>query len=560
MRKSLGMLQTIVVSALFAGLTLLALQSCNESSKRTSSSDSWKVIYNQAEQFQQEGRLDKAEAALQQALNLAESASADSRALCKSLHALAQLEFNLGNYERAQQLYLKLVSIKQRQGASNNGSLAWNLSELGDAYYWQAKYKQAFDQYQRSAAIYEKDGQLIGLSGSLCKLADTCVKLGDEMQAIPLYNKAYMFAAAAKSNPVFDAYSYLLLDLVAKMSEERAELCKDTGHDQLALKYSVEANNRWKSLAEHTAQPKRPPFPSGRLSEIFLNASRRRKDQTTLLEAAAPDLVQTLETLAYNYCHAGLYGESELLFQRIMDIFNRVSLYNKVLLLDRAEFVSVLYKEWHSCHQTEPLPPANLKQADAKADSAAMPVIDNPYLTEYRSIKHRQDRFEERSNLSQKYCRAIPTHHAIEILQRLQPLVCIGRGVDYWQSMLQKSKNDVTAYEFAYKPGDEHEQPLQSSPGTRILSPGAKEVEAETNRTLVILNPPAKDSIAFESLSKYPGRNLVYIGEPEGLTSADDAFFRLLFKSWKLKEIVALPQWPETYDVMFVYERKSDKS
>lgn len=391
---------------------------------------------------------------------------------------------------------------------------------------------------------------MIGLASSLRKQADACGRLGDDIQAIDLYKRADMFNSHLKQNAVFDAYAYMILDLEAQISAERAELCRKTKHDKLAMQYTIEADKRWRRLAELPAKSMSAPSPSGQLAIIIYHATRRTKEQSTLFEATAPGLVATLERLAYEYCHAGMYGEAELLFGRIMEIFNRVAEYNKRLQLDRLEFAVALYKDWHACHQAVPPLVEDRMHVVGKVETkppggARKDLVDNPYLTEFRSLKHRQDRFEERPRLWQKFGRAIPTNHALMVLREYQPLIVLGPKVDYWMAMLRKAKVDAISLTVS-----------EEQSAVRIAR-AIEKTGLKPQRTLVICSPPAGSSIASNALASYAGKTLIFIGQPAGFFGDDNAFFQLLSKDWKLRSLSPLPQWPEVYDVVSVYERKA---
>jgi hypothetical protein len=49
---------------------------------------------------------------------------------------------------------------------------------------------------------------------------------------------------------------------------------------------------------------------------------------------------------------------------------------------------------------------------------------------------------------------------------------------------------------------------------------------------------------------------IVYVGEPEGMCTASDTFFRLLSLSWREIAHVAIPSWPGIHDALWVYTRK----
>lgn len=547
-----GHLSRIILGAALAAYGIFYLQACDQLPGEPRVNQSWQELSAKAESAEQSGKLAEAEEIWQRALKLSEATKANSKQLNRSLHALGRIEFFSGNFARAKEHYLRLIAIKEREGIEAKASLPWNLSELGDVYYWLGDYELALEQYRRSAELYEQDGQMIGLAASLRKQADACARLNDDLQAIDLYKRADMFNTYAKQNPAFDAYAYMILDQEAQIAAERAELCRKTKHFELAMHYSREAERLWRRLAELPVKSTKAPFPSGRLVEIVLRATRKTKEQASIFEAAAPGLVATLEALAYEYCHAGMYCEAELLYRRLIELFNRVAEYNRQLQLDRSEFVSTLFKDWHACHQAVPI----LAEGDSQQSAGAKPQnagnagtssLENPYLTEFRSIKHRQDRFEERARLWQKFGRAIPTRHALTVLKSYQPLFVVGTGVDYWTAMLRKLKVDLTAFT------------LSKEEGSRQMASVVRQLERQPASTLVILSAPPQSSFACELLSKYAGSKVIYIGQPAGLFGSDEDFFLLLAKQWKLKSLSPLPQWPEVYDVLSVYERKSER-
>lgn len=67
--------------------------------------------------------------------------------------------------------------------------------------------------------------------------------------------------------------------------------------------------------------------------------------------------------------------------------------------------------------------------------------------------------------------------------------------------------------------------------------------------------PPFNNPLAYESLKKFKGDKFIYIGEPKGGCTGDDAFFDLLYKSFKLVECIDIPSWPAIFDTLNLYKR-----
>ena len=63
--------------------------------------------------------------------------------------------------------------------------------------------------------------------------------------------------------------------------------------------------------------------------------------------------------------------------------------------------------------------------------------------------------------------------------------------------------------------------------------------------------------IAGMTLNLFFGTHLIYIGEPIGMSTADDVFFTLIDKYWQLEQKVEIKQWPGIHDSVFLYTRKT---
>jgi hypothetical protein len=80
--------------------------------------------------------------------------------------------------------------------------------------------------------------------------------------------------------------------------------------------------------------------------------------------------------------------------------------------------------------------------------------------------------------------------------------------------------------------------------------------QAGRGRALFLCWPSYRDPFAARALTAFAGAVLLYVGEPAGGHTADDAFFEQLAREWLCVEEVALPNWPGTRDSLTVYRRR----
>jgi hypothetical protein len=80
---------------------------------------------------------------------------------------------------------------------------------------------------------------------------------------------------------------------------------------------------------------------------------------------------------------------------------------------------------------------------------------------------------------------------------------------------------------------------------------------AHTDRALFLCWPGYGDPSAAQALDVGRWRTVLYIGEPAGGHTADDAFHTHLAESYDKVEEVALPNWPGTRDRLTVYQPRA---
>ncbi len=98
---------------------------------------------------------------------------------------------------------------------------------------------------------------------------------------------------------------------------------------------------------------------------------------------------------------------------------------------------------------------------------------------------------------------------------------------------------------------------LPTRPVFADVRPGDASVAGRhPDRVLLLCWPPYDDPMARDALSAYGGDLVVYVGEPRGGCSGDDAFFDLLDRDWTLEHLHVPARWEGAYDDVAVYRRR----
>jgi hypothetical protein len=157
------------------------------------------------------------------------------------------------------------------------------------------------------------------------------------------------------------------------------------------------------------------------------------------------------------------------------------------------------------------------------------------------------------------------TREAVEAVRDFSPggVIEIGSGNGYLAYVLARYGVDVKAFDAHPLPENRYfvHPDLPFAPplwfNVALGGPDAIAPEDRT-RTLVLCWPPYDEPMAHESLVRYAGDRLVYVGEGDGGCTADDAFHGELMRSWSLVRTLRLGSWWPGRCWAFFYERGAD--
>lgn len=160
-----------------------------------------------------------------------------------------------------------------------------------------------------------------------------------------------------------------------------------------------------------------------------------------------------------------------------------------------------------------------------------------------------------------RYSYAIPDDTALDLLAARAPIVEIGAGTGYWTYLLRQRGVDVLAFDANPPLDDTHSNEFHRNDlavgviWSEVLIGGPEQAARHSDRALFLCWPPPGDPMAADALAAYQGQCVIFIGEWNPKTAADEAFFAALEESWELEEVYELPRWFGMKDRMSVWMR-----
>lgn len=185
-------------------------------------------------------------------------------------------------------------------------------------------------------------------------------------------------------------------------------------------------------------------------------------------------------------------------------------------------------------------------------------MLIKPLLNTYLELYYNDpDDACARQDLVNEYSWAVPDDKAIRTLLKHSPVVEMGAGTGYWAYLLRAAGGDVVAYDRCV--GDVFNINVWHPKGnsfTEILKGGPKDLAQHSDRSLFLCWPPLESSMAYECLTFWGGKTLIYVGEGMGGVTADEKFIVELRTKFSLIETVKIPKWAGMNDDMTVWSRK----
>jgi len=150
----------------------------------------------------------------------------------------------------------------------------------------------------------------------------------------------------------------------------------------------------------------------------------------------------------------------------------------------------------------------------------------------------------ERDSFTKIFSWAIPDKKTIDDIKTFvdgDSVLEIGAGNGLWYYLLKKLGVNIHATDIY-------------NDNVEVLTNIEALEKYETN-VLFMCWPPYSDSMAYESLKKFNGNKLIYIGEGEGGFTGDYYFHEEL-EEWKFEKMISIKMWYGINDSVFLYVRK----
>lgn len=280
------------------------------------------VFNNLGELYATQGKYTAAEAQLQRALTIYETALGPTHPLVGiCINNIGTLYCRLGKYKEAEVLLQRSLTIKEAIDGGDDRQVALSLSNLAMVYDARGEYAEAEQLYARALAINESifGSRHPTVAISLNNLAGIHNARGDLSTAEQLYRRALAIDEAELSpdDPG------LAVDL-----NNLGELCRVQGRYREAASYYQQAI----AIRESALAPDHPDLAQSLNNRALLYVAQGRYEdaEADLRRAMAiheaslgpghPDVATNISNLAYLYKMQARYAEAEPLYERALSI------------------------------------------------------------------------------------------------------------------------------------------------------------------------------------------------------------------------------------------------
>ena len=182
--------------------------------------------------------------------------------------------------------------------------------------------------------------------------------------------------------------------------------------------------------------------------------------------------------------------------------------------------------------------------------------FDNPYLEAtaditstgpgYREVENIAEGFRRRETLIEEYAWAIPNPEAIATICAHSPILEVGAGAGYWAKCISEAGGNVLATDVEPPTDRPRWHPVWTADARRVVTD-------YPHRALLLVWPSYAETWSTETLGRYGGDTVIYVGEGRGGCTGDDRFHQMLAEEWTLEATVDIPTYPGIHDRLEVY-------
>ncbi len=315
------------------------------------------TLINLARLYKRQGIYEKAETLYLRLLSIDEKAiGPENPNTASTLMELANVYKDQGKYNKAEPLYQRALSIKEKSLGPEHSGTGTALNNLASLYAIQGKYNKAEPLFQRALSIAEKTlgPEHAKTTFSINNLALFYYYQGKYNKAEPLYQRA--LSIAEKTLGPEDLRVGLFLVNLANLYKTKGDYSKAEPFYLRAL-----------SIIEKDAGTDHPHTAKvvGSLAGLYSNQGLYSKAEPFYLRALSiaektlgpnhPDTGSSLEDLGYLYYLQGLYSKAEPLYLRALSIAEKTLGPNHNFTASTVNALALLYRAQELYSKAEPL-------------------------------------------------------------------------------------------------------------------------------------------------------------------------------------------------------------
>jgi len=223
------------------------------------------------------------------------------------------------------------------------------------------------------------------------------------------------------------------------------------------------------------------------------------------------------------------------------------------------------YKKAQTWEEIKRYGPSNEPNADLSLAIEYLQKIYPGLTDEELKIKAKRDgigvgEYSRRSGFISQYGWSVPSEKGIEKLKEFvgnEKVIEVGAGYGLWAKLMQDADIQIVPTDMPLEREDRSQVPKDHAYTDieRLNNLDAMQKYIDFG-VLMMVWPPYNDPMAYETLKKFKGNKLIFVGEGARGCTGCDKFFDLLGKNWKEVETVFLPQWHGIHDGLQLYVRK----
>ena len=189
-------------------------------------------------------------------------------------------------------------------------------------------------------------------------------------------------------------------------------------------------------------------------------------------------------------------------------------------------------------------------------DLKAIISKDSDILEYLRSPSHSLvENWEKREDFRSGTSWHIPTKELVASLVEYSPMVSVGSGFAYTESLAIKEGADIISTDLS--PDSNNHWCRDGKFYCDVEKIKADEaVKKYKDRNVFMAWPPYDNPMAAEVVEAMEvGKYLVFVGEYHGGCTGDDNFFEILYANFEEVSDLAIPNWPGIRDSCVIYKK-----